>query len=197
MSEPTLSVIAGCNGSGKSTFSGHLVPSPQLPFDYDRCYLEFYASLLDSDIRGEMAHNLAFKELIAQVNRATELKHNFSYETNFNATPLHWPKIFKKHGYRLHLIYLCLKSVTDANERVSVRVANGGHFVSEAEIITRYYDGFTNLNTYFGYFDLIDIFETSAHSNTPQHLLSIEAGEIIITSELPQYLHELIPAIIG
>ena len=96
MSEPTLLVVAGCNGSGKSSFSKLLVPTDFLPFDYDIHFLKFHASLFDSDIREEMAHNMAFTELENQINQAISNRDNFCYETNFNSTPLHWPEHFKK-----------------------------------------------------------------------------------------------------
>jgi predicted ABC-type ATPase len=35
MSKPVLLIIAGCNGSGKSTFPKPLAPDNFTPFDYD------------------------------------------------------------------------------------------------------------------------------------------------------------------
>jgi predicted ABC-type ATPase len=127
MSDPTLLVVAGCNGSGKSTFSRLLVNPDYLPFDYDLHFLKFYRSLLDSDFREEMANNMAFFELERQIAHAIAYKENFCYETNFNSTPLHWPQHFKQKGYKLHLIYLCLDSIEEAKQRVAIRVQNGGH----------------------------------------------------------------------
>lgn len=196
MSEPTLLVIAGCNGSGKSSFSRSLVPTGFQPFDYDIHYLEFYASLFDSDIREEMAHNLAFAKLENQIGLAISKGTNFCYETNFNSTPLYWPKHFKLNGYKLHLIYLCLDSIEEAHRRVAIRVENGGHFVAESEIHKRYYEGFTNLNNHYPYFDLIDIFDSSKYSCEPDYLLTIENGSIDSLSKFPTYLFDLIPDIV-
>ncbi len=146
MSEPVLLIVAGCNGSGKSSFSKSLVPPGFLPFDYDYHYLKLYDTLFDSSVRETIAHNLAFDELENQINRAIISMENFCYETNFNSTPLHWPDHFKKRGYKLHLIYLCLNSIEEAKRRVAKRVKNGGHYVSESEIKKRYYECFANLN---------------------------------------------------
>lgn len=142
MSEPTLLIVAGCNGSGKSSFSKLLVPPGFLPFDYDFQFLKFYATLLEVDFREEMAHNMAFAELENQINFSVTNEINFCYETNFNTDPLHWPAFFKRNGYRLHLIYLCLDSIEKAKQRVAIRVENGGHFVADSEIKLRYFDGF-------------------------------------------------------
>jgi predicted ABC-type ATPase len=194
MSEPTLLVVAGCNGSGKSSFSKLLAPN-FLPFDYDIQFLNFYKKLLDIDIREDMAHNQAFAEFTKQIDLAIGDKSNFCYETNFNSSPLHWPELFKKNGYKLHLIYLCLESTEEANKRVAIRVENGGHYVSENEIKTRYFDGFANLNSSFRYFDIVDIFDTSAYAAEPKHVLSIENGIATIKGKLPNYLGQLIPLI--
>ena len=193
MSEPILLVVAGCNGSGKSSFSKSLVPPDFEPFDYDLYFLKFYQSLFDSDIREEMAHNMAFAELENQIESALANRCNFCYETNFNSTPLHWPELFKHNGYKLHLIYMCLNSIEEAKRRVDIRVQNGGHFVPESEIRKRYFEGFTNLNAHFKYFDLIDMFDTSTYAKEPTYLLSIENSTISNNGYMPEYLVSLLP----
>ncbi len=195
MSDPVLMVVAGCNGSGKSSFSKLLVPADFLPFDYDYYFLKNYQSLFDSEIREEMAHTITFTELENQIASALAARSNFCYETKFNSTPLHWPRLFKQNRYKLHLIYLCMDSIEEAKRRVAIRVQNGGHYVSEHEIKKRYFEGFANLNAHFEYFDLIDIFDTSAYSKEPQYILSIEAGLITPKKRLPKYLVQLLPEI--
>ena len=59
MAKPTLLIVAGCNGSGKSTFSKLLASSDFSPFDYDSWFLTFYKTLFDSDYQEIMAHNMA------------------------------------------------------------------------------------------------------------------------------------------
>ena len=59
MDKPTLTVIAGCNGSGKSSFSKALTSSSIIPYDYDKIYLEKYNSLIPTELRDVMAHNMA------------------------------------------------------------------------------------------------------------------------------------------
>ncbi len=196
MSKPILLVIAGCNGSGKSSFSRILADDNFSPFDYDLHYLEHYRSLIDSDIRDIMAHNMAFSDLEKSVKNSISTNSNFCFETNFNSTPLYWPEYFKNNYYELRLIYLCLNSTDEAKKRVAIRVANGGHFVPSLEIENRYYEGFNNLNKYFDYFDKVDLFETSEYGKLPSHILSIENNCLTQTSIIPQYLQRLIPEII-
>ncbi len=189
-------VVAGCNGSGKSTFSTLLASSEFTPFDYDFYLLKFYKNLFDSDFRETMAHNMANEELEMQINAAVSNTSNFCYETNFNSTPLYWPEHFRRNGYELNMIYLCLSSLEEANRRVDIRVQNGGHFVSKDEITKRYYDGFSNINAYFRFFDNIHLFDSSTYLKQPEHLVSIQNGQITRVTDFPDYLQKLLPDIL-
>ena len=196
MSKPVLLIIAGCNGAGKSSFSKLLAENDFEPFDYDYFFLKFYHSLPDSELRDEMAHHLAFEELEKKVSYAISNQQNFCYETNFNSTPLHWPDIFKSHGFEIRMIYLCLNSIIEAKIRVAIRVANGGHFVPDLEVEQRYTAGFLNLNQHFNFFDKIDLFDVSQFGQIPQHVLSVENQEILFSGFFPQYLLPLVPDIL-
>ena len=78
MTKAILLVIAGCNGSGKSTFSKDISAGNFEPFDYDIHFLRNYSSLLDIDIKDKMAHNMTWQELENQVEEAIKSKSNFS-----------------------------------------------------------------------------------------------------------------------
>jgi hypothetical protein len=52
-----------------------------------------------------MAHNITLQQLENEVANSISKGLNFCYESNFNATPLHWPKIFKEQGYQIRMIY--------------------------------------------------------------------------------------------
>jgi len=99
VNKPLLLVIAGCNGSGKSTYSNSLTPECILPFDYDKCFLDIYNLKPDSELRERIAHHQAFEILEDSINNAISSKSNFCYETNFNSDPMHWPNIFRKNHF--------------------------------------------------------------------------------------------------
>ncbi len=192
MPKPILLVIAGCNGSGKSTFSNYLGAGQFDPFDYDFHFLKNYSKLLDFDIKDKMAHNITRLELELQVQNAISNKSNFCYETNFNSTPLYWPQLFKDNGYEIRMAFLCLNSIEEAKKRVAIRVQNGGHFVAENEIEKRYFEGFANLKANYKFFDSIDLFDTSTYGEPPKFVLFIEKGEVHSIENIPEYLYELI-----
>ena len=197
MTKPILLVVAGCNGSGKSTFSKLIAREEFEPFDYDYWFLDHYRKLPESELRERMAHNLAFEELNKQVEKAIKLGQNFCYETNFNSDPLYWPSIFKENQYEVRMLFFCLDSVSEAKRRVAIRVQNGGHFVPDTEIENRYFQGFKNFNDCFTYFDLIDVFDSSAYGREPQYLFSVEKSVPIIKNEIPEFLLKLIPGILN
>lgn len=111
-----------------------MVEDGVIPFDYDAYFLKFHQNIIPSDLQDQMAHNLAFQELENQIEKAISGNMDFCYETNFNSSPLYWPKKFKDSGFEIQLIYLVLDSIEEAKKRVAIRVQNGGHFVPENEI---------------------------------------------------------------
>ena len=57
MTKPRLFVIAGCNGSGKSSFANAITPNNVVSFGYDKEYLRIYNSMRDSELRTKIAHH--------------------------------------------------------------------------------------------------------------------------------------------
>ncbi len=84
----TLTVIGGCNGSGKSSYYRAIASRKTPSFDYDKVYLQNYHSLLDSDISDVMTHNMSRTFLEKSIENAFLMNEDFTYETNFNSSPL-------------------------------------------------------------------------------------------------------------
>lgn len=192
---PTLYVIAGCNGAGKSSFSNSITPDEIVPFDYDKQYLKIYKSLADSELRDRIAHNLARDLLEKSVQQSISKRIDFCYETNFNSTPLYWPDIFRKANFSIELIFFCLNSVDEAKKRVQIRVENGGHFVPTSEIERRYYEGYENLDNNFHVFDVVHLLDSSKYAEIPNHLISLTNEKIVALSNFPEFLSSLLPKI--
>jgi len=129
LQKPHLTIIAGCNGAGKSTYSQSFTDGT-IPFDYDKQFLKNYESLFDSDIRDVMASNLTINQFTEQIEHAFQTNQSFCYETNFHENPLFWANKAKELGYQVDLIFFCLDSIEIAEKRVYYRTKNLGHFVS-------------------------------------------------------------------
>lgn len=195
MNKPILLVIAGCNGSGKSSFSHALTTPEVIPFDYDKNFLTIYNSLLDFELRDRMAHNKTRELLEYKIQAVINAKTNFCYETNFNSTPLYWPNHFKNEGYQIDMIFFCLDTVEEANKRVMIRVENGGHYVPSLEIEKRFFEGYTNLDTLYPKFDNVHLLNASVYNKEPQHILTIAKGKLIKQHNFPDFLKTHLPAI--
>jgi len=73
-------------------------------------------------------------------------RENFAFESTLAARS-HLPRLsrLQNSGYEFHLVFLWLRSVELAIERVAQRVRNGGHSIPTDIIRRRYHRGLTNL----------------------------------------------------
>lgn len=192
---PVLLIMAGCNGAGKSTFSAHVAEHLVEPYDDDLVFKGFYEGLFDSDIREEMARNMTTRHREDLFNKAMAEKRMFSYETNFSDSPMYWPDRFEAAGFDLRIRFFCLKDVEQAKERVRIRVANGGHWVSDAEIERRFNAGYQYLDEHFRRFSHIDILDSSGYDTPPRMFLSIQNGTVKMEDGVPDYICVRLPII--
>jgi len=194
MVNPKLIVVAGCNGSGKSSYS-NLLSLNVVPFDYDKEFLRFYNSMPDSELRETMAHNQTMEFLKTCVENAIKIKADFCYEHNFHSSPLYWPTIFKAAGYETEIFFFCLDSIEEAERRVIIRFENGGHFVRLDEIIKRFHEGYKNMDTLYQEFDIVHLFNSSFYDQEPHYILSISNGNLALSDEIPSFLKTRLPNI--
>ena len=193
---PDLTVIAGCNGSGKSTYASTFLPEGVTSFDYDKLYLETYHSLPDSEFRGKFAKDQTTTLFEDSIKNAIEKGLHFCYETNFDSYPLFWPQTFRDSGYQINIIFFCLTKKEIAQHRVQVRTEFKGHFVNNKTIDYKWKAGYKNLNLHFGFFDNILIVDNSKPEMLFENILQIENGEFeLMTENVPEYLKRRLPDI--
>lgn len=199
MSKPVLTIVAGCNGSGKSTFSHTLVEDGVIPFDYDKQFLKTYNSMFDSELRETMARNKTTQEFESSIKRAFLNGEDFCYETNFDSHPIFWAEKAKEYGYRLALHFYCLDNLELANARVAERTINEGHFVAKETVYYKWKEGYKNLNIHHELFDYILLVDNSSSDRYLTPLFAISKGKDIeisfFTDELPEYAERRFPDI--
>lgn len=194
MLEPILFVIAGCNGSGKSTYSKSLLPENIVAFDADKLKQKIYDSYpFDFDLREEMAWKRTQDCFEKDVMDAIDNRKSFAYETNFNHHPLHWVNRFKLAGYATYLIFFSLENTQLAIERVAIRYQNGGHYVADNVVRQRYLDGFLNLEKHYDQFDFFVVLESSIENEKPKTLFALDNNLKKIVSVLPDYFKQFCP----
>lgn len=104
MQQPCLRIFAGCNGSGKSTYSNAFSPDV-VPFDFDKRFLDRYKRMPDSELREEIAKNITSEEFISEFNHSITNKESFAFETNLFPFPEKILNDAKENGYRLEMYF--------------------------------------------------------------------------------------------
>jgi predicted ABC-type ATPase len=134
--KPTIYLIAGCNGAGKTTFAKEFLPKEA------KC-LRF----LNTD---EIARGLsplkpsagavrAARLLLTQVDECLRRHETFALESTLSGKT--YIRLFRRArqlGYEIELHYLWLSSPAQAIARVRQRVQQGGHHVPAGDIRRRF-----------------------------------------------------------
>ena len=138
---PQLAIIAGPNGAGKSTAAPFLLPA----LGIDQFVNADVIARGLSAFRPEQSAVRAGRIMLAQLKDLAGARRDFAFETTL-ASRMFAPWIIelRDRGYRLTLIFLWLPSADLAVERVSQRVAAGGHDVPEPVVRRRYTRGLRN-----------------------------------------------------
>ena len=140
-------IIAGPNGSGKTTFATEYLPVEA------ECLNFINADLIAqglSPFDPTRVAIMAGKLLIRQIDDCIQKKQSFAFETTLSGKGYERKiKRWKKQGYEIIIYYLKLPSVELAIERVRFRVALGGHNVPENDIRRRFSRSWTNFIAIF------------------------------------------------
>lgn len=193
---PKLTIIAGCNGAGKSTYASSFLPDNLISFDYDKLFLKNYNLLTVSEYRDKFAKRKTSEEFEQAIQESLNNKNDFSYETNFDTLPIYWAEKFKEAGFSIDIIFFCLKNQEIAKHRVQVRTEFDGHFVNNKTIDLKWKAGYKNINKYYSYFNNMLLVDNSETNNVYTNILQIEDGIIELMSiKIPDYFERRFPDI--
>lgn len=181
MGKPKLYVIAGPNGSGKTTFAEKFLPI------YAGCFEFINADMIAKGLSPFTPSRVAVKAgkiLLEQINDCTRRKADFAFETTLAGKA--YVNLFKKmqqKGYELHLFFLWLPAVKLALARIADRVRKGGHNIPEPDVRRRFARGLKNLfHTYSSLFDTWSVFDNSTGS--PEQIFRMEQGLITVHNKI-------------
>jgi predicted ABC-type ATPase len=134
--EPTIYLIAGCNGAGKTTFAKAFLPHEV------KCLNFLNADLIAqglSPLNTGAAAIKAGRLLLAEFRAFVARRETFAFESTLSGTThTGLLKRAKRAGFRIHLHYLWLPNPTIAIARVRERVKMGGHDVPVTDIRRRF-----------------------------------------------------------
>lgn len=146
MGKKIIEIVAGPNGSGKTTFaeSYFLKAKKNLVF----LNPDLIASGI-SPLDFERASFHAGRVLISEINSRLRDGENFSFESTLSGKT--WLKLLteaKAQGYEITLYFLYLSSIKDNLKRIEKRVKMGGHSIPKDSVIRRHprcFENFWNL----------------------------------------------------
>lgn len=161
---PSLWVVAGANGVGKTTFARAEIAALS---GSDRFVnLDLIASGL-SPFNPQAEQVRAARVAIELIEDNIAEKRTFALETTL-AGRMHRSTLSRARaaGYRVELLYFYVSSVEEALARIAKRVAEGGHDVPAADARRRYERSLANFESYARLSDHWRIY--SADRETPR-----------------------------
>ena len=191
MSEPTIYVLAGVNGSGKSSIGGAAMTARSVYY-----YNPDSAAQELRKIHPNMAQPIANSHAWAlgrdMLAKAITHKEAFAFETTLGGSTITRLLIkAAEEGMKVKLWYAGLESVELNLARVKARVANGGHDIPEADIRKRWDSSRRNLIKLQPHLHSLRIYDNSHEADPklgnaplPKLLLHAEAGKIVGPDDL-------------
>jgi predicted ABC-type ATPase len=133
---PVVHIIAGSNGSGKSTFAERFLP------DFVHCEEFVNPDLIArglSPFAPDLVRVQAGRITLKRIGDLSRLKKSFGFETTLSGVShVHVIRQLKTRGYRVQIYYLWIRQVSLAIRRIKDRVQGGGHGVPRVDVLRRY-----------------------------------------------------------
>ena len=144
---PTIYIIAGCNGAGKTTAAETILP------EFLDCKEFVNADSIAKGLSPFQPETVSIQAARIMLTRIRELineKSTFAFETTLTTKSyLSILKMAKDIGYKVVLYYFWIDSVELALKRISDRVKKGGHDVPKDVVHRRYFRSLDNLTNLF------------------------------------------------
>ena len=147
MNKKNVYIVAGPNGSGKTTFAVKFLP------EYANCKHFINADLIAkglSPFSPGAAAITAGKLVLEQIHQFANRGVDFAFETTLSGKLyVNLFKSLKKKGYRIHVFFLWVPKADLAISRIKSRVAQGGHDVPTQDVLRRFDRSITNFFTLY------------------------------------------------
>ncbi len=144
---PTLYIISGCNGAGKTTASFTMLP------ELLNCKEFVNADGIAAGLSPFQPEKVAFEAgrlMLERIDYLITTGVDFALETTLTTKSyVQTIKRCKEQGYAIVLIYFWLKSPDLALLRIKERVQRGGHYIPDEVVQRRYKRGMQNLFNLF------------------------------------------------
>ncbi|WP_431213850.1 zeta toxin family protein [Puia sp. P3] len=140
---PNLYIIAGCNGAGKTTASFTILP------EMLNCKEFVNADSIAAGLSPFNPESVAIEAgrlMLSRIHDLMQAGVDFAFETTLaTRSYVSLVKAAQHAGYNVTLLFIWLDSPETAIQRVTDRVAAGGHHIPEEIVRRRYHRGIYNL----------------------------------------------------
>ncbi len=196
---PTIFVLAGCNGAGKSSIGGAALRRAGADwFDPDAAARRIAAASAQRlpRLTSEEVNAAAWNEGRRLLQRAIDEKLDFAFETTLGGRTIAELLHRAAHaGSAVAVWFVGLDSVGLHLERVRRRVARGGHDIPEAKVRERYRRSRENLIRLLPVLAALRVFDNSAEADpnagiapAPKLVLDVRRGRIVAPTALDTLL---------
>ena len=180
MNNKNVYIIAGPNGSGKTTFARKFLP------DYVKCPNFVNADLIAqglSPFSPQTAAIKAGKLVLQQIHEFVIAEVDFAFESTLaGKTYINLFKKLEKKGYKLHLFFLWIPNAELAIARIKDRVAEGGHDVPVQDVRRRFRRSICNFfKLYQPLLDSWMLFNNAG--SIPKLVAKTKNGQILIVDQ--------------
>jgi len=191
---PTLCIVAGPNGSGKTSTTVQLLANE---WTEDSLYIN-----PDNIAQEEFGDWNSPEAVLKAAKKATELryqcleeKRDFVFETVFSSDEkFEFVKKAKEAGFFVRIFFVCTNSPEINVSRITKRFLEGGHEVPISKIISRYYKSLTNMAKVISIVDRAYIYDNSVENQLPRLLYRTTDGEVFkqYVEDVPEWAKELV-----
>ena len=176
---PTLYIIAGPNGVGKTTFADRYLPDEAKQLEFVNSDLIARGlSPYDPESVGIEAGRIALKRIRELISHRI----GFTWETTMSGkTAVVWLRQARKAGYVLKAYFIWVHSPEVAIVRIRQRVAEKGHNITEGVSRRRF---FKTIQNFFGiYGPLMDSWKLLENDESGPRLLAVQKGGRLVVRD--------------
>ena len=191
---PTLCVVAGPNGSGKTTTTIQLLNNE---WAADSLYIN--PDNIAQDVYGDWnSHDAVLKaaEHATQLRyECLETRQDFVFETVFSSQEkLEFIRKAKTAGFFIRFFFVCTSDPAINVVRITQRFMNGGHEVPISKVVSRYYKSLINAEEAISIVDRAYVYDNSVDNQLPRLLYRTVDGNLVkkYTDDIPEWAKVLV-----
>lgn len=193
--QPTITLIAGPNGSGKTRLSETLIDEGWFA---SAAYInpDHIARHQYGDWDSPTARQKAIVRAAGIIKTNLKAKKSFALETVLSPSGVSLLHRAKQQGYVTYLYFIGTSDPAINIARVAARIREGGHHIPETTIVNRYHEAMATLPTAMAVADFAFIYDNSRDDHSAARLFHTERGRLAeqFATDLPSWAADALQA---